>query len=226
MLGWSDYTTGSRSCCPPPPAWQGPAATLPRHQRDEAGSNKGEELATESAGVDLGERLDAGVAVGGGAGTRLRVVGAAIDEHGGQAGLAGGVELVGHIGEEQDVGRSPRRGEDRTPTLQRGLCWGSFVGPLLPPPDRSCRPPDRSSGPPVHAAFQAVEAPFRTSSAGFGSPGLRFRTSLARFRAVERRFRVCKARMESSGTRNTAFGTRKDGPDLRGPGSGGPALSA
>ena len=72
-----------------------------------------------SAGVDLGERLGAGVAVGGGAGARFWVVREVIDEHGGQAGLAGGVELVDHVGEEQDVGRSTADGAGDPPVAGR-----------------------------------------------------------------------------------------------------------
>ena len=65
--------------------------------------------------------------MGGGAGARFPVVGAAIDEHGGQAGLAGGVELDDHVGEEQDVGRSTADGAGDPPVAGR-LALGPGLG--------------------------------------------------------------------------------------------------
>ena len=58
---------------------------------------------------DVRERFRARVPVGGITGARLRVILAAVHQHGAQAGLAGGIEFGHHVGQEQD--RSGRGSE-------------------------------------------------------------------------------------------------------------------
>ena len=93
--------------------------------------------------------------MGSGAGARLWVVGAAIDEHGDQAGLAGGVELVNHVGEEQDVGRSTADGAGNPPLAGR-LALGPGLGPPVSPATAPSQ--RRTSGSPPCAATKPGSA--------------------------------------------------------------------
>src|SRR5690606_484392 len=92
-----------------------PATASPTECRSGAGAATGDELAAMAAPtvaapapllqvlVDAGEGLDARMAVALRLGARLRIVLAAVEQHGAHAGIACGVQFLDHVGQEHDV---------------------------------------------------------------------------------------------------------------------------